>query len=223
MKFPVRWVAPCAFFAAVLLFLLVPELDLWFSALFYEAGRGFVHGSAPWAQWFYIGSPILVKLWAAMLALLLLASLWRRFAALRRPALFLLVVLLLGPGLITSALKDHWGRARPAQIAEFGGDKRFTPAWVVSDQCEENCSFVSGHASGAFSLMALAWVFARRRRMWLALGALWGGHIGLIRIAQGGHFLSDVVFAGFVVYFTAELLARLVFYRTRGSAKDAET
>jgi len=142
-----------------------------------------------------------------------LLSFWSRFRHLRRPALFLLAVISIGPGLAVTVLKDHWDRARPVAIVQFGGDKQFTPAWVIADQCEDNCSFVSGHASGAFSLLALAWVFPRRRQFWLVAGTLWGAHMGLVRIAQGGHFLSDVIFAGFIVYFSADLLARWVFYR----------
>lgn len=198
---------------AVILFLAAPGIDLAVSAFFHEPGNGFPLGHSAWAQLFYQGSPLLVRLWVVILVTAALASLWQRFRGLRRPALFLLAVLAVGPGLVVTVLKDHWDRARPHQIVEFGGDKQFTPAWVIADQCEDNCSFVSGHASGAFSLLALAWVFPRRRRFWLAAGLLWGAHMGLVRMAQGGHFLSDVVFAGFVVYFSADLLARWVFYR----------
>ncbi|MDP2811057.1 MAG: phosphatase PAP2 family protein [Rhodocyclaceae bacterium] len=206
---------PLLFGGAVLLFLAAPGIDLAASALFYKPGNGFPLGHTDWAQLFYKGSPLLVRLWIVILAAAALASLWQRFRRLRRHALFLLAVLAVGPGLALTVLKDHWGRARPHQIVEFGGDRQFTPAWVISDQCETNCAFASGHASGAFSLLALAWVFPRRRRFWLVAGVAWGAHMGLVRMAQGGHFLSDVVFAGFIVYFSADLLARWVFYRPR--------
>ncbi|MCX7896686.1 MAG: phosphatase PAP2 family protein [Rhodocyclaceae bacterium] len=202
-----RLSAPLVFVVAVGAFWLWPELDLSFSRLFYRSGEGFVYANAPWVQTLYHLSPWLVNAATAVLIALLFASLTQRWRPLRRPAAFVLAVLWLGPGLIVTVLKDHWDRARPAQIVEFGGSLRFTPAWAISDQCEDNCSFVSGHASGAFSLMALAWVFPRRRRLWLIAGTGWGALVGLARIAQGGHFLSDVVFAGFIVYFTASLLA----------------
>jgi lipid A 4'-phosphatase len=129
--------------------------------------------------------------------------------------LFILAVITANHVLGGLLLKDQWGRARPVQVTEFVGDKKFTPAWVIAGQCDKNCSFISGHASGAFALMALAWVFPRRRKLWLGVGLGWGAHIGLIRIMQGGHFFSDVVFAGLLVYITADLLARFVFYRSR--------
>lgn len=209
---------PLLFAGAVFLFLALPGIDLAASRLFHRPEAGFFLGNTAWAQFFYEWSPWLVNIWAIAAAGLAVLSFWKRFRGLWRPALFVLAVLLAGPWLSVSLLKDHWDRARPSQIVEFGGDKRFTPAWVISDQCDHNCSFVSGHASGAFSLLALAWVLPRRRRFWLVAGTLWGAHMGLVRMAQGGHFLSDVVFAGFVVYFCADLLARFVFYRRPAGA-----
>jgi lipid A 4'-phosphatase len=90
----------------------------------------------------------------------------------------------------------------------FGGDRPFTPPAVLADACERNCSFVSGHAATAFSLIAVAWV--ARNRWWLLGGAALGALVGLGRMAQGGHFLSDIVFAFWVTYLVALLAARLV-------------
>ncbi len=208
------WLIPLLFAGAVFLFTAAPGIDLATSALFYTPSQGFTLKHSAWATLFYKGSPLLVQAWIYLLIAGVLLSVWKRFRGLRRHALFLLAVITLGPGLLVNVvLKDHWDRARPVQIVQFGGEKQFTPAWVIADQCADNCSFVSGHASGAFSLMALAWVFPRRRQFWLTVGTIWGANMGLVRIAQGGHFLSDVVFAGFLVYFSAALLARWVFYR----------
>lgn len=203
---------PLLFAGAAFLFLAIPGIDLAASSLFYRPGEGFFLANTAWAQLFYVWSPRLVTLLAIIAGAFALASFGTRWRDLRRPALFMLVVLAFGPWLSVSALKDNWGRARPAQIVEFGGDKRFTPAWVISDQCDNNCAFVSGHAAGAFSLLAFAWIFPKRRRTWLVAGTLWGAHMGLVRMAQGGHFLSDIVFAGLIVYLCADLLARWVFY-----------
>ena len=41
-----------------------------------------------------------------------------------------------------------------SQIAEFGGDKRFTPAFVPSDQCARNCSFPAGDPAVGFYFVA---------------------------------------------------------------------
>jgi lipid A 4'-phosphatase len=129
-----------------------------------------------------------------------------------RAIIFLLATLAVGPGLVVNAVfKDHWGRARPRDVAEYGGTREFTPAFVVSDECDANCSFVSGHASIPFAFAALGLVWRRRRRLIYGGAAVFGGLVGLGRIAQGAHFLSDVIFSGILVFAVAYLLARYVF------------
>jgi lipid A 4'-phosphatase len=124
----------------------------------------------------------------------------------RKRLVYVLVAILLGPGLIVHTLfKDQWGRARPRNLIEFGGDKIHTPAFVISDQCERNCSFVSGHAAIAFFFVVFGFV-GRKRWLWPGLAIGVAGAIG--RVIQGGHFFSDVMFAGFFVYFTCWLLAK---------------
>ena len=107
--------------------------------------------------------------------------------------------------------KDHWGRARPAHTQEFGGERTFSPPLVISDQCSRNCSFVSGDASVGFSLAALALVIAGRRRRWMTIGLAAGIAIGILRIALGRHYPSDVIFSGVFVLLTAAVLHRLMF------------
>ena len=126
--------------------------------------------------------------------------------------------LILGPGvLVNSVFKEHWDRARPRQIQEFGGDKQFTPAWVVSNQCDRNCSFTSGHAAAGFAFVVMH--FVARSRTWLWLGLASGALIGAARIAVGAHFLSDIVFSFFLVYLVAALVARILVKISAVSAK----
>lgn len=201
------------YFSACLLggvvFGLYPQLDLAFSSLFYEPGVGFVHKDLPWVQALYW---TFARLQLPILALLVLGLLWgmvdSRLARQRRVLWFLLLSLLLGPGLVVNeALKNHWGRARPAQVTAFGGSAQYTPPWQLTDQCQKNCSMSSGHAALGFYPLALAWVW-RRRRLWVVLGLTTGAWVGLGRILQGGHFLSDVLVSCAVVWGVCALLAR---------------
>lgn len=194
----------------------VPQIDLAIASLFYDPPTGFwlkdqwlvrfVYDLVPW-----ISRAVL----SGLLVFLALAWTARRrhpfFSAHRKAALYLLLVALIGPlFLVNSVFKDHWGRARPSQIVEFGGTKTFTRAALPTDQCAKNCSFVSGHASTGFFFLAPAFLFAHRRR-WLAVGTAAGLAVGLVRIIQGGHFFSDVIFSGIVVYLTAYLLHALMY------------
>ena len=193
---------------------LVPEIDLWIQGFFYRQGESFFLADAPFAQFFYKGikwmTPVLVVGLIAVIGLGLSRSL-RRITGLRRPAIVLLACLAIGSGLVVNAvLKDNWGRARPSQITEFGGQKAFTPPFVIADQCARNCSFVAGHPSILFAFFGLA-LFARRRRaLAIATVAVLGGLAGLGRMMQGAHFLSDVLFSGVFMFVTAWLLYRLV-------------
>ncbi len=122
--------------------------------------------------------------------------------------LFIGICIGMGPGVVSNlAFKDHWGRARPSQITEFGGTKLFTPALIPANQCNRNCSFVSGEASSVFIVFfAAAFVF-RRRAMTIVLCGITAGVIaGLVRMSQGAHFITDVVFAGVLMALTAAVV-----------------
>lgn len=122
-----------------------------------------------------------------------------------RKWLFIGLCLMAGPLLVANiGLKDHWGRARPRDVAEFAGTKEFTPPFPPASQCDYNCSFISGEASSIFMvLFAAALVFKSRSRSFAVLGIVFGGLAGLTRMSQGGHFLSDVIFAGVLMAATA--------------------
>ncbi len=197
--------AGAAAFAAVGLWLW-PAADLWLSGLFFAPGRGFVlrdwwpvvlvYRLVPWLAW---GIAVLVAM-AALWLFLVRRPLWRFD---RKALLFIAFSIALGPGLIANTvLKDHWGRARPTTVEAFGGPRHFTPAPLPATQCARNCAFVSGHAALGFSLVAFAFLVppGRGQRRAIAAAAGFGALVGLVRIAQGGHFLSDVVWAELVVF-----------------------
>ncbi|MGH6967617.1 MAG: phosphatase PAP2 family protein [Stellaceae bacterium] len=185
-----------ALFAATMgILILFPGIDLAASGAFHAPRTGFSHSvilGAIHADLRYFVVAVVVIAGAA-------ALFWPRR---RRAAIFLLLALALGPGLVVNTVfKDHWGRARPTQIVAFGGSQRFTPAFVPADQCTTNCSFPAGDpAVGFFLVSAALLVPGLASRRWAIGGAVAvGAALGLIRLAQGGHFLSDVVASGFLV------------------------
>ena len=213
---------------AGLVFGLMPSLDLRIAELFYAVTDANGNTFA-WRL-----SPTLLKvhniaLNAGFVFLLpvVIAVVWKLIVPRRpmlisgRAAVFLIVTMLLGSGLLVNgALKDHWGRSRPIDVAQFGGSEHFTPWWDPSGDCPNNCSFVSGDVA------TVAWTFAPAALVpgpWqppafagaLALTAF----MAVIRMMAGAHFPSDTIFAG-VFTFLLIWLAYALIYRWPATRLD---
>ncbi len=106
-------------------------------------------------------------------------------------------------------LKNMWGRARPNDILQFGGNDMFAPWYKFSNSCVSNCSFVSGDASVGFAL--IVFYFITKKNIYIYLSVLFGVGLGFIRIIAGGHFLSDIVFSQIVV--TGIVFSSFVIYK----------
>lgn len=196
--------------ALCVLFALFPQIDLTVSHLFYD--HGFYLKDLLVAKIIYKATQVVILLTALVLIALFIASLFGKEIVKKRVVIYLLLVLIVGPGLVVNVLfKDHFGRARPSQVVEFGGTKKFTPALIPAHQCQKNCSFSSGHAAAAFYFLAFVPLFRGRKKKLVAAAALaWGSVVGFVRIIQGGHFLSDVICSAVVVYLTSLLLYHLL-------------
>lgn len=201
----------------LLIFGLWPGIDLAVSGYFHDAS-GFPIKRNPWIE------GLRDALWDASLLMPLLAlilliwAIWRKTAA--RLWGYILALFLIGPGLFVNAgFKAFWGRARPTNITEFGGSAHFTPAWIISDQCARNCSFVSGEGAGATALTIALLLILYRFRLTLGpvlyragqvVALMLLGFVGWQRVASGGHFLSDVVLSMLLITLIAAVLARLM-------------
>ncbi|MBG0509918.1 phosphatase PAP2 family protein [Agrobacterium sp. MOPV5] len=210
------WVT-LATLALVILFATFPSIDLRFSALFFSPVEQPWSGREPFPEWLRDTLREGTELATLLAFVILVGNLrlgtlqrtgWRVWAFLCGP-----VVLCAGL-LVNGVLKATIGRARPFSVTEFGGQQLFTPPFQYSAQCYSNCSFSSGEtaliASFFLPLCVLVWPRLQRRGR-LAMGGIAAGMIVLmsgLRIAAGGHFLSDVVMS---ILFSA--LTTLFLYR----------
>src|ERR1700688_751597 len=184
----------------------VPRLDLAVSTPFYDSKtHDFPLNGHVWSQYARDAARALITLLIVPTGIALVGKFLfprRRMLIKGQAVLFLIATLAVGPGLLTNTLlKDHWGRARPIDVTEFGGTSRFTPWWAPRGDCPNNCSFIAGDPAGAFWTMAPAALAPPQWRL-LAYGAAlaFGGAVGVLRIAGGGHFFTDVVFAGVFMF-----------------------
>jgi membrane-associated PAP2 superfamily phosphatase len=206
---------------------LVPR-DYTVAAVLPECNRAWPAGNHfPWDV-LYRFAPVPAILLAVSAALVLLISFFRhQLSPWRKKAIFFLLLLALGPGLVINVLlKGHLGRPRPRQIVEFGGTHEFTQCWQPGTG-GSNSSFPSGHAAIAFFLMS-PWFILRDKKkhfaeVFLVSGLLFGTLVGIARILQGGHFVTDILWAGGLLYLLGNFLGlALGVYkgRTRNRSKN---
>jgi lipid A 4'-phosphatase len=189
----------------VMVYWVWPALDLQVAGWFYTPHVGFAADQWPWVPTWHMSVP-----WVGRLMLVCSVLVWavgQRFTspATRRKAIALTLSLIVGLWLILHAgFKDNWGRARPSEVSALSGTQDYTSPLIPSSGCERNCSFMSGHAGTGFVLIAIgALATTRTRRRWLVIGWTAGLILGFIRMAQGGHFLGDVLFGGLLLWWCA--------------------
>ncbi|MGN7827288.1 phosphatase PAP2 family protein [Agrobacterium radiobacter] len=203
--------------AIVILFATFPSIDLRFSALFFSPVEQPWSGREPFPEWLRDTLREGTELATLLVFVILVGNLrlgplqrtgWRVWAFLCGP------VILCAGLLVNGVLKATIGRARPFSITEFGGQQLFTPPFQFSTQCYSNCSFSSGETALIASFFLPLCVLVWPRLQWrgrFVMGSTAAGMIILmsgLRIAAGGHFLSDVVMS---ILFSA--LTTLFLYR----------
>jgi lipid A 4'-phosphatase len=230
LKKPPLWI-PLALLAVLTLIFRFTNLDLYLAGLFFNAKSP----NSPWPlgntePWLWLYRYGIYPAWIlgmGGLAVWLLSFSWKKLQPIRREGLFLALMLIIGPGILVNGLcKPYCGRPRPILTKPFGGEKDFLLVLSMGNNVKGDCnSFPSGHATTGFYLMAPAFVLYRRRPGWAAafllFGLAAGFTMGIARMAAGGHFASDVIWAGGIVYFTGLTLAGIFKFGMRGKCSDS--
>ena len=185
------------------------ELDFFFTSLFFDGQHFFLEDNFFLWLIFKLGT---LPAWITGFACLFIYAfsfLSPSLKAIKKQIIFLLLALLIGPGILVNAIfKDHWGRPRPVQTIDFKGKQEYVEFYRPKVQnLYTSKSFPSGHASMGFYFMSLILLGHRvqntQLRKWgylltFSLTPL----LAFARIAQGGHYFSDVWMSGVMVYFT---------------------
>jgi lipid A 4'-phosphatase len=204
------------FFFFVLFFTFFPKFDIFFSNFFFFEGK-FISD-----KYVFIRSlrsflkDLMIVISIASLLIIMVNFFFKnkKKTIIKFRTKLILIGFIVGPvigcGLIANFyFKDNWGRARPINIQEFGGEKTYTQPFIISDQCERNCSWISGEASAAFSFITGTIIL--KNPIFFMLNIIFGIIVSFCRIAMGGHFLSDNIFAMIFMIYLAILYKYLVF------------
>jgi membrane-associated PAP2 superfamily phosphatase len=189
------------------------NLDSIIQSSYYSQQLGWAFENSPIPKFIYhYGNIPALLLCIGALVVFVLGYSKAKLLPYRRIGLYLVLAMLIGPGIIVnSMLKDNWGRPRPRDTIQFGGDYAYE-APLTYDASSPGKSFPCGHATTGFYFFALAFVLRKKNKLWglgcLLFAALWGTVIGWVRIGQGGHFASDVLWAGVIVYLSSYVLFR---------------
>ena len=218
-----RWVREVAVLAVAAgfttLLVRVTDADMRLSSLFYRPGAA--GGGWPWRESVLCraldrAAPCLaVALGLLGIAALVIGRLQPRRSAWSAHGLFILLTLLIGPGLVVNVIaKDHWRRPRPHRTIGLGGRYAYVPPLVTGPHGR---SFPCGDASVGFACGASYYVLRRRHpraaRLCFVASIAAGLTIGFARVATGAHFPSAVLWGGFLTWAVLMLLYYGIFMK----------
>lgn len=206
---------PAVVFAVMATALELSSFDRRVAALFASEQEGFFAARAWWAnEILHVGGRNFV-LAIGLVAMLLSAAWWRPVKSFRRPALFTLSVMALGPGSV-ALLKDVTNVDCPRDLIPFGGTRPYVRLFEDKpDDLPRGQCWPGGHSSGAFSLLSLYFV-AREREGWpergvLALAVGLGGLFSFGQWVRGAHFVSHDLWSAAICWFMSLSLYLFVF------------
>jgi len=169
----------------------------------------------------WIGTFLVAPAVAALVIKLVLPR--RKLLVPGRAVIFLIATMALAPGLLVNVvLKDHFGRPRPIDVEQFGGNQHFVAWWDPRGDCPANCAFVSGDVAGAFWTIAPAALAPPQWRA-IAYGSalVLGAGMAAVRVMAGAHFPSDVIFAGVFTFLIVWVAYALIYRWRRTCLSDA--
>ena len=187
-----------------IVFFLFPSLDITVSGLFFGQDGKFIATESDW--FIYFIRKMLLPLLALLVFFVPIAAVIKQIyfkeKILNIPVrewVYLFSCLIVGTGVVVNSIfKNLWGRARPNDTIQFGGQEPFTIPWLNVDYCNTNCSFVSGDVS--FFTLSLALLIIFNKTSWNTFAYAAILLISLLRIMEGDHFLSDTVMSFIITY-----------------------
>jgi membrane-associated PAP2 superfamily phosphatase len=187
-------------------------------ALFFDENRSQWIGAASWwtNELIHRDGTWLMRSIAA-LALALWGATWLRpqWLALRRPALYFFLSVVLSVGVV-GLLKTLTNVDCPRDLSEFGGTFPFIHLFEHRPEALRHARcFPAAHASSGYALLALYFVLRERSRRAAGFGLASGLGLGLVfgiaQQARGAHFISHDLWSAMIVWTVSLSLYTFVF------------
>lgn len=195
---------------------LTTGIDQQTSDLFFEPSTGhwlIDHDTSGLRLWFYDGPKLSLMLFGlVLLSVMLRPSLAPAGWMTRREAMFLVACLVIVP-LAIAGIRNHSNVHCPVTLQRYGGmETDDTGLMRLSEFLEprqKGRCWPSGHASGGFALLCLAWLKRRRvTQLWfLVPGIVAGISMGIYQVARGAHFASHVLVTGLISILLIHMVA----------------
>ena len=186
------------------------DLDRTITKQFYSSQSGwYLKNAQPWRWLYQYGT--LPGIVLSLVALAGALVVWRRRPASLWPRYLMVVVLtsVIGAGiLVNGILKPYWGRPRPSQIQDFGGQYVYRDA-LKPGIPGKGKSFTCGHCTMGFVFVALFYLRRKSPALgWsgLCFGLAYGGLLSAARVVQGAHFVTDCVWSLGIIWMVATIL-----------------
>jgi lipid A 4'-phosphatase len=215
-----------AFLVLVTWLLEAYDLDRRMAAHFFHPGAGWYLAKAPLWVWLHdYGTIPGLILTLGALAVWLAGLYLPALTAWRKPCLLVVLTTVIGAGLLVNAvLKQYWGRPRPDQTIEFGGNWEYRPIFSPGTP-GQGASFPCGHCTMGFVFLTM--IGFRRQNKILAVGGVAVGIVlGVLlsagRIVQGAHFLSDTIWALGIITVTLTLFDAYLPFQTGATRRTAD-
>lgn len=222
ISFVVLW---SYFMLAMTIIFWVSDLDVWVASLFFHTN----HSETAWPggqYWFslllYERVNVINQVFIGVAALLfLIALLDRKKGQFKIYSVISVLALALGPGLLINFIfKENMERPRPVQIENFGGPFKYQPLLIPGKSDQQNNikkrGFPCGHCSSSYLFYMYYFIFRRRKQFklamfWAAVATGFGLIMGVTRMAAGAHFLSDVLWSGYIMLMICWLIDKIAY------------
>ena len=207
------------FFLLISLTVFSEEIDLFLSLKFFDVKGYFAENSFTkfMYTWGILPGQILIS---SSFILFLFSFCSKKCRHLKLDAGYIFISIFLGAVILVHGLgKDHINRPRPRQVTQFGGEHSFRPFYQpkITYTPSKFKSFPCGHCTMGFCFFSIAYFFKQKEKeryftASLYIATFYGSLIGVVRIAQGGHFLTDVIFSGVIMW--ASSYVSYLFFRS---------